>query len=115
MGAKEKVSTRADGVADGAAEGGGSVDVVQRGLVTAAQGVGACRVEFNGGIALFDKGNCAFCRHVGVAPECGQGVMGERVEVCVGADAVIHTATEKRPDGAATVFAEDVPARDFKP
>ena len=82
--------------------------------MTAAERIRTCRVEFDGSVALINEGKRSFSGHISVSPERRQRVMRERVEVGVGADAVVHAPAKESIDRAVAIFAEDIPAGDFE-
>mmetsp|Transcript_27498 Transcript_27498/g.50843 ORF Transcript_27498/g.50843 Transcript_27498/m.50843 type:complete len:511 (-) Transcript_27498:998-2530(-) len=114
MGAKEQIGPAAHGLANSLAKGHRHLDIAHPRHMSAAQRVGAGRVELDGSIAARDTVQCGLCRHLGRSPERIQIVVWQRVKISVGPHTVIHPPAQKRMHRPAPRLAKDVPAGNLK-
>ena len=71
-------------------------------------------IKFDGGVPLFNELDRAFCGQIGRGPEAVNIVIFQRIEITIGPNAVVHQTTQQRPYRTIAVFAQNVPAGNFK-
>ena len=119
MGAEQQVGPVADRFADRRGIALGEVEALERRLAAVVDGVGAGRVELDGGEALLDGGDGGLCGECRVGIEVrpalgGVGVLVARVQVGVGAQRLVDPASQQVVDRASGLLADDVPTGDLE-
>ena len=114
MRAKQQISLVADSSANVAAEGFASGQRLQIGHPAIMHGVGAGRIEFDGGKAFFNAARSNFGAGVGIVIEVGRIRIVRRIEIGIGAQTLIHLAAQKRMYRPVKRLADNVPASHFQ-
>ena len=114
MGAKQKISAASNRVADGLAERNREFYIAHRRHMSAAHRIGAGGIKFYRRIAAIDQINRAFCGQFWRSPKVIQIMVRKRIKVTIGADTLVHDAAQQSPDRPLAVFAQNIPAGNFK-